>query len=527
MKKVLVADEIAREGVELLRGRGGFDVEVTTGLKEDALCERVRDCAAVIVRSASRITRKVIAAAPRLQVIGRAGIGVDNIDVEAATEHGVVVMNTPEANAVSAAELALAHLFSLCRKLPAADRAIRAGEWKRAQFMGTELSGKTLGVVGFGNIGRIVAQRAQGLKMNVLGHDPFVTREVFEASGVTPLDLDQLVAASDFITLHCPLIDSTRHLFDAARMANMKRGARLINCARGGLVDEQALCAALQSGHLSGAALDVFEKEPPGTSPLFELPNVEFTPHIGASTEEAQYAVGVEIARLIAAYLSNGEAVSAVNLPRIRGEQAARLRPYLDLAVRLGRLLGRMAPGAPAQIELSLHGAAADLDTHAVAVEALAGFLREHHAIPVNRVNALHVARRQGIAVSESRSEEAHDYVSLVALTGHFGAESIRLVGTLFDERHPRLVRINNYEIEAALEGHLLFTRHDDRPGVVGALGAVLGDAGINISRMHIGIAADSDKAVAALGVATPLAEELMQRVRAIPAVNKAIQISL
>jgi D-3-phosphoglycerate dehydrogenase len=527
MHRILVADDIARDGVDYLQSQPDCSVEVMLGLKEPELCERVREVDALIVRSATRVTRNVLAAAARLKVVGRAGIGVDNIDVTAATELGIVVMNTPEANANSAAELAIAHLFSLCRRLPAADRSVRAGEWKRMQFTGAEVAGKTLGIIGFGNIGRIVAARGLGLKMRVLCHDPFVTAGVFEEQGLTAADLDTLLAQSDFVTLHCPLIEATRNLLSAEKIAKMKPAARLINCARGGLVDERALYEALKSGHLAGAALDVFEQEPPGASPLFELPDVEFTPHLGASTAEAQYAVGVEIAQMTAAFLRNGETASAVNLPRMSSEQAARLRPYQTVAQQLGRLLARMAPTPLEHLEVSLHGQAAALDPKPVAVEALIGFLREHHAVTVNRVNAAHIARQQGIVVSESRSEGTHDYVSLLRVSGRFGSERITLAGTLFDERHPRLVRINDYELEVVLEGHLLFTRHQDRPGVVGALGALLGDAGINIARMQIGLAPGSDQAVAALGIATPLTDEQLARVRAIPAVNKALQISL
>ena len=527
MKKVLVADDIAEEGVDYLRSQPGIAVDVRLGMKEPELCERAVAYDAIIVRSATKITRKVLEAAKQLKVVGRAGIGVDNIDVDAATEQGVVVINTPDANAVSAAELAIAHLLSLCRRLPAADRSVRAGEWKRSLFTGTEVTGKTLGVVGYGNIGRIVAARALGLKMKVVAYDPFVTKEVFADHGVTPLDVDELLAISDFVTLHCPLVDATRNLLSRERIAQMKPGARLINCARGGLVDELALRDALQSGHLAGAALDVFEKEPPGGSLLFELSNVEFTPHLGASTEEAQYAVGVEIARMIAVYLQNGDVTSAVNLPRIDSEQAERLRPYFDLARRLGRLLARMVESPLNQLEVSLQGLAAELEARPVATEALVGFLQEHHTRPVNRVNALHVAKRHGISLSESRSPQTHDYVSLIVVTGHAGAEAIALTGTLFDERHPRLVRINNYELEAMLEGHMLFTRHDDRPGVVGALGTLLGNEGVNISRMHLGLAPGSDKAIAAIETTTPLSDALMQKVRAISAVNKAMQITL
>ncbi len=527
MHKILIADDIAEEGVAHLRSLAGTTVEVRFGLNERELCERVMDCDAIVVRSATKITRKVLEAARRLKVVGRAGIGVDNIDVEAATELGVVVINTPDANAVSAAELAIAHLLSLCRKLPAADASVRAGNWKRSEFTGTELTGKTLGVVGYGNIGRMVAARALGLKMKVVANDPFVTREVLAEHGVTAMDLDELLASSDVITLHCALVDATRNLLSRERIARMKPGARLINCARGGLIDEAALHDALKSGHLAGAAFDVFAKEPPSESPLLALPNMQFTPHLGASTQEAQHAVGIEIARMIGRYLADGEVTSAVNLPRVQGEQAERIRPYLDLACRLGRLLACMVSEPVRRIEVSLQGSAADFDARPIAAEALVGFLREHHTRPVNRVNALHVARRQGIALSETRSPQTHDYVTLIVVTTESAGERLAIAGTLFDERHPRLVRINNYELEAMLEGHMLFTRHDDRPGVVGALGTLLGNEGVNIARMHLGIAEGSDKAVAAIETATPLSEALMQKVRAIPAVNKALQVTL
>ena len=527
MVSILVADEIAEEGVVFLRNQTGYRVEVRTGLKEAALCECAADFDAIIVRSATKITRPVFEAAKNLKAVGRAGIGVDNIDVDAATEHGVVVINTPDANAVSAAELALAHLFSLCRQLPAADSSVRAGEWKRSRFSGTEITGKTLGVIGFGNIGRIVATRALGLKMNVIAHDPFVSAEIYADLGVTPLPLEALLAQADFVTLHCPLIEPTRNLLNPERIALMKHGARLINCARGGLVDEAALHEALVSGHLAGAALDVFVTEPPGASPLFALGNVEFTPHLGASTEEAQYAVGVEVARLISAYLDHGEVVSAINLPRIAGEQAGRLKPYQDLAHRLGRLLARMVDAPVNRLEVSLQGAAGELESRPVATEALVGYLQEHHSRPVNRVNALLVAKRQGIAFGESRSLATHDYVSLIVVSGESDGEKIVLTGTLFDERHPRLVRINDYEIETGLSGDMLFTRHEDCPGVVGALGMLLGESGINITRMHIGSAAGSPYAVAAIETSTPMDDALMQKVRAIAAINKAIQVQL
>jgi D-3-phosphoglycerate dehydrogenase len=527
-RRIFVADQIAHEGVEFLRSQAGLEVDFTTGLDVAGVIERVRDCEALIVRSATRVTAEIIAAAPRLRVIGRAGIGVDNIDVEAATERGIVVLNTPDANATTTAELAVAHIMSLSRHLPAADASTRAGKWERSKYMGTELTGKTVGIIGYGTIGRIVASRCLGLKMHVVTYDPYVTREVVEDDGVECMGLDELLETADYVTLHCPLNDSTRNLIDAQRFARMKAGARLVNCARGGIVDEAALHEALRTGRLAGAALDVFEQEPPAGSPLLALPNVVMSPHLGASTTEAQVATGVEIARQVAAFLQSGEAVNAVNLPSVSAEEMRRLRPYQELAVRLGRLLAMMLPGPIGKVEVSLLGRAAELDAHAIAVEALVGLLNERLSVPVNPVNACHNARRQGISLTESRSEQSHGYLTLVRVIGHGDdSRSVTLEGTLFDEQHLRLVRVNDYELEAFLEGNLLLTLHEDRPGVVGALGALLGNANVNISRMQLGLAPAVCRALAVLEISERLSEALLAQIAAIPAICEVHQITM
>ncbi|MCC7412589.1 MAG: phosphoglycerate dehydrogenase [Gammaproteobacteria bacterium] len=526
-KKVFVADSIADEGVQYLRAQPDIEVDFAPGLDAAAVAARMTDVQALIVRSAVKVTAGIIAAGGSLRVIGRAGIGVDNIDTEAATDHGVVVMNTPDANATTTAELAVAHLLSLSRHLQRADASVRAGEWKRSAFVGAEVSGKTVGIVGYGTIGRIVAVRCQGLKMRVVAYDPFVTREMFVNDGVEAIELDALLTQADYVTIHCPLNDKTRNLIDAAQLETMKPDARIINCARGGIVNEQALYDALAAGRIAGAALDVFEVEPPKGSPLLGLANVVFTPHIGASTAEAQVAVGVEIAKQVVTYLRTGEPINAVNLPPISSETLRRLRPYQELAHRLGRLLDLMLPQPIEHVELSLHGRAAELDSHPLVAEAMVGLLGTRLSSPVNRVNALHVARRQGIGITESRTEETHGYVTLIKLSARANGEQVSLAGTLFDERHPRLVRINDYEIEAFLEGNLLLTRHADQPGVIGALGGILGDEKVNISRMQLGMVPGSDKAVAVLEISRPLPEPVLARIAALPAVGKVGQISL
>ncbi|MGR8918163.1 MAG: phosphoglycerate dehydrogenase [Gammaproteobacteria bacterium] len=528
MFKVFVADKLAPEGIAALEQYPELEVDFSPGLSVEDAIPHARDADAIIVRSATKIRGELLAAAERLKVVGRAGIGVDNIDLDAATERGVVVLNTPDANATTTAELAIAHMFSLCRSLPAADESVRAGKWERNHFLGTEVSGKTVGIVGFGTIGRLVAERCRGLKMRVVGYDPFVTAETFEEHGVEKAEIDELVHVADFVTLHCPVTEGTRGLFSRERLEAMKPGARLINCARGGLVDEQALVDVVESGHLAGAALDVFENEPPGESPLFGVDKIQFTPHLGASTHEAQTAVGVEIAHQIAAFLIRDEVINAVNVPSIAPDKLARLGPYMDLAQKLGRLGCRMTDEPMSDVEIGVFGEASRLDTHPIASSAMVGLLCEHHSVPVNPINALHLARRQGIRVTEVASADSRDYLSLIRLTATAGGQSVCLEGTLFDERHPRLVRINRYEVEAPLEGHLLVTRHADQPGVIGTLGEILGRRGINISRMQVGVADDGTQmAIAVLAVDRSLDEETMNLIAGIAAVDKAMQIGL
>ncbi|RME33508.1 MAG: phosphoglycerate dehydrogenase [Gammaproteobacteria bacterium] len=528
MYRVLVTDRLAEEGLEILRAQTSIEVEVATGLSEEELIGRIGDYDALLIRSGTQVTAPVLEAGrPRLKVVGRAGIGVDNVDLEAATELGVIVMNTPDANAVTTAELALAHLFSVSRHLPQADRSVREGRWERGRFMGNEISGKTLGVVGFGTIGRIVAERALGLKMEVLAHDPFVTAEVFERHGVRGAGLDELFTAADYVTLHTPLNDHTRELVNAERLALMKPGAFLINCARGGLVDDQALAEALREGRLAGAALDVFQNEPPTGSPLLELENCLFTPHLGASTREAQVAVSVNLARQVATFLESGEAVNALNLPRLSADELRRMRPWLDLAGALGRLLAHLSPAPLQQLEVTACGQAAELDLGALSAEALVGLLGEALSIPVNRVNVTRLARRQGIAVTEARSEDSPDYHGLLRLEGRAGEHSVAVAGTLLGGAHPRLVAIDDYEVEAVPEGCLLITRHEDRPGVVAALGTLLGEARINISRMQVGTAEGREEAIALIGISRPLEAQELEQVAAIPAVHTACQVEL
>jgi D-3-phosphoglycerate dehydrogenase / 2-oxoglutarate reductase len=527
MKKILISDKLAEAGINYLHDQSDIQLHIETGLNEEGLCGIIGDYDALLIRSDTKVTKKVLQAGTRLKLIGRAGIGVDNVDLAAATEQGVIVMNTPDANATTTAELAIAHMMSLSRHLPAADRSIRSGKWERARLMGSEVAHKTLAIVGFGTIGRIVAQRGLGLKMRVIAHDPFVTPEIFENLSVESMELDELLIQADYLTLHCPLIEKTRGLIGRTQLTMMKKEAMLINCARGGLVDEDALCEALKTGQIAGAALDVYEHEPPANSPLLELDNIVFTPHLGASTTEAQVAVSVEIARQAVTFLKTGEAVNALNLPRLSAEELKKSREFMTLANILGKVLVNLATHPLEKIEVALFGRAAEVEARPVSVAALIGVLSEHVSTPVNRVNAENIARRQGISLIESKTEETQDYLSLIKVTGHYADQGITLAGALLGGRHPRLVSIDQFDLEVVPQGTLLITRHEDRPGVISAISAVLGDANINITRMEVSTADEQQQAMAVISVSEPLTDDLLQQLCGIGAVHKATQINL
>lgn len=527
MKKILISDKLSEAGINYLNEQPDIQIHIETGLNEDSLCNIIGDYDALLIRSDTQVTQKVLQAAKRLKLIGRAGIGVDNVDIAAATELGVIVMNTPDANATTTAELAIAHLMSLSRHLPTADRSVRAGKWERSRLMGSEVAHKTLAILGFGTIGRIVAQRGLGLKMNVIAYDPFVAPEIFQDLGVEPVNLDELVSRADYLTLHCPLIEKTRNIIGKAQFAMMKKEAMLINCARGGLIDEEALYDALKTGIIAGAALDVYENEPPASSPLLELDNIVFTPHLGASTTEAQVAVSVEIARQAVTFLKTGEAINALNLPRLSAEELKKSYEFMKLATILGKVLVGLSPHPIEKLEVALFGRAAEVEMRPVSVAALVGMLSGQFSTPVNRVNAENIAKRQGISLIESKTEEPQDYISLIKLTGHSANQSISLSGVLLGGRHPRLVCINHFDIEVVPEGTLVVTQHDDKPGVISAISAVLGNANINITRMQVGTADDQQQAMAVISVSEPLTDALLQQLCGIPAVQKATQIVL
>lgn len=520
--KVLVTDRLGEDGLAHLEGRPSLQVVVAIGLEPEALLSHAADAEGWIIRSGTTITRELIEAAPKLRVIGRAGIGVDNIDIEAATERGVVVLNTPDANATTTAELAIAHLFSLSRHLPRADRSLREGRWDRSRLMGSEVTGKTIGIVGFGTIGRIVADRCRGLRMKVLAHDPFVAPELMAELGAQSADLERLLAESDYVTVHVPKNAHTANLLDETRIAGMKPGARLINCSRGGIVDEGALLAALERGHLAGAAIDVFEKEPPGAHPFLERDDVVATPHIGASTLEAQAKVSTAICEQVAAFLEEGEIRNAVNLPSLRAEDAERLAPWARLGRRLGSILAELAPWPVEELLVELAGRASEFDVRPISAEVITGLLTGRLDVPVNRVNASMLAKKQGLLVRESRADGVRGHVSLLTVRSKGPAGELSVAGTLLDERSPRLVRIGEFPLDIALVGPLLITRHDDKPGAIGAVGSALGESGVNITAMTVGTSVAGEVASAVLCVAEEPPQEALDRVRALPTVHDA-----
>jgi D-3-phosphoglycerate dehydrogenase len=515
MPKVLIADELSPRAVAVFAERG-IDADVATGLKPEALVARIGVYDGLAVRSATKVTAALIAEAPRLRIVGRAGIGVDNIDVPAATQRGIVVMNTPYGNAITAAEHAIAMMFALARQIPAADRSTQAGKWEKSRFLGVELSGKTLGVVGCGNIGAIVADRAHGLKMRVIGYDPFLSKERAIDLGIERVSLDELLARADFVTLHTPMTEGTRGMLDAKALKKLKPGARLINCARGGLIVEADLAAALDTGHVAGAAIDVFVDEPAIQNPLFGRDNVVATPHLGAATAEAQENVAVQIAEQMADFLLTGAVSNAVNMPSLSAEDARRLKPYMKLAEQIGSFAGQLTESEIKSVAIDYEGAIADLNIKPLTATALTGLLAPQLA-SVNLVSAPVICRERDIRVSETLQPEPGDYQMLMRITVAGESSSRSIAGTVFAGDKPRLVSVEGMRLEAELGEHVLFVRNLDKPGFIGALGNALGAASINIATFHLGRTGSGQDAICLIEVDQPLTPALLDTVRALP----------
>ena len=527
MKRVLVSDSMASEVAEILGNAPGIKVDVITGMKPDELKAVIKDYDALIVRSATKVTAEIIEAATKLAAIGRAGAGVDNIDIPVASNRGIVVMNTPGGNTITTAEHAIAMMVSLARKIPQATASMKAGLWEKNKFMGNEYCNKTLGVIGLGKVGTVVADRAIGLKMNVIAHDPFISPEVGEKMGVTMVGLDELYANSDFITVHSPLSSETRNLVNAEAFAKMKNGVFLVHCARGGIVNEKDLYDALTSGKVSGAAIDVFEEEPTKNMDLIGLENVICTPHLGASTDEAQTNVAIAIAHQIAAYFATGEIKGAVNFPSVSADVMAVIRPYLDLAEKLGTFQAQLLTGALQEVTIEYSG---DLLNHNVApitVSLIKGLLEPILTETVNFINAPVIARERGIKVIEVKSTETKDYTNMIVLTVKTPKEVSQTAGAVFGKDDPRIVRINEFSVEIVPEGYILAVSNDDRPGVIGNLGTTLGDNKVNIARLHLSRNAQAKKALVVLNTDSPVGPDVLDKLRKLPHVVSVTPIKM
>jgi len=518
--RVLISDKLSAAAVEIFKTRG-IEVDVKTGLKPEELLEIIKDYDGLAIRSNTKVTAAVLAAAPRLKVVGRAGIGVDNVDVEAATARGVVVMNTPFGNAITTAEHAISMMMALARDIPQASSSTHAGKWEKNRFMGVELYGKTLGVIGCGNIGSIVADRALGLKMKVLAYDPYLSEERARDLGVEKADLDTIFARADFITLHTPLTDNTRGIIGANSFAKMKKGVRIINCARGGLVNEAELKVAIESGQVAGAALDVFEEEPAKANALFGMEKVICTPHLGASTNEAQENVALQIAEQISDYLLSGAVTNALNMASVSAEDAPKLKPYMRLSEELGSFAGQLVQSGLKAVTAEYAGAVAALNTRPLTSILLKGLMSPLME-SVNMVNAPAIARERDIKVTEVKHDQNDFYQTLITLTVTTDKGKATVSGTLFGGNLPRLVDIDSIHIEAEIGSHMLYVTNTDKPGFIGALGTTLGQAGINIASFHLGRSKSGGDAIALLQLDQAVSDDLLAKVKALPHVKQA-----
>ncbi|WP_293572933.1 phosphoglycerate dehydrogenase [Phaeobacter sp.] len=506
--KVLVSDKLSETAVQIFRDRG-IDVDFLpdVGKDKDKLASIIGQYDGLAIRSATKVTEKILEAAPNLKVVGRAGIGTDNVDKDAASKRGVIVMNTPFGNMITTAEHAIAMMFAVARQLPEASASTHAGKWEKSKFMGVELTNKTLGVIGAGNIGGIVCDRARGLKMKVVAYDPFLSAEKAAKMGVEKLELDELLARADFITLHVPLTDQTRNILSKENLAKTKKGVRIINCARGGLVDEAALAELLTSGHIAGAAFDVFSVEPAKENPLFGLPNVVCTPHLGAATTEAQENVALQVAEQMSNYLLDGAVENALNMPSVTAEEAKVMGPWIKLADHLGSFAGQMSDEPVLAINVLYDGVVADMNLEALNCAVIAGILKSVNP-DVNMVSAPVVAKERGIKISTTNQDKSGTFDGYVKVTVVTAKRERSVAGTVFSDGKPRFIQIKGINIDAEVGAHMLYTTNEDVPGIIGALGRTMGDNAVNIANFTLGRSDAGGEAIALLYVDEPVPAE-------------------
>ena len=526
--KILVTDSLAPEGLEIFKNADGFEVDVKIGLKPDELKKICHAYDGWVIRSGTKITADLIEAATNLKVIGRAGVGYENIDADAATKKGIVVMNTPGGNNVTTGEHTIALMMALARHIPQAVASLKSGKWDRNKFVGVEMCNKTIGVIGLGNVGRIVAERAAALRMKVIGYDPFIAAENIARMGVEPGTLEDIYAKADFITVHVPLTTDTQGLINKAAFAKMKRGVRIINCARGGIIEESDLAEAILQGRVAGAALDVYADEPPPPDhPLLRLDQIITTPHLGASTDEAQLNVAIAVAEQMVDFLARGVVRYAINVPSVSPELLNVLRPYLTLAEKLGSLHAQMAGVLPNEVQVEYRGDVTQYNLAPLTLAVLKGLLSPVMEFAVNYVNAPILARERGIKIVESKGEEATDFASSIIVRAKNGKESLEVEGAIFAAKHPRIVRVNSFYLEAVPEGYILVLQNKDVPGVVGAVGTILGNHGLNIAGMELGRSEKGGNAISFTHVDEAVSKKALDELRALPQIVSATLVKL
>lgn len=527
MFKILVSDKLSEKGLNILKENKEFKVDVKTGLKPAELKSIIGDYDALLVRSSTKVTKEVIEAS-NLKVIGRAGVGLDNVDLEAATNKGIIVMNSPSGNTISTAEHTMSLILSLSRNIANADKSMKTGAWDRSKFIGVELYNKTLGIIGLGRIGQAVAKRAMSFCMKVITYDPFLSKELVEKLGVECVDLEKLFKESDYITCHVPLTDETKNLISAKQIAMMKKGVRIVNCARGGIVNEEDLAKAIEEGKVAGAALDVYNEEPPKNSPLLKFDSVVLTPHLGASTEEAQINVAVEIAEQVRDALLGRGIRNAANFPSVDPETYKALQPMFNLAEKIGLLMGQLAEGRINDVEVEYSGEIAKFDITPLTMSVLKGLLTPMLQDTVNFINAISLAKERSIKVKEEKSTDLEDFINLITLeTKTENGQSLKVAGSLFTKKDPRIVKINDFYVEAIPQGHMLIIYNQDKPGIIGNLGTLLGKHNLNIAGMTFGRLKKGGKAITVLNVDNHVPTEVLQKIKKLKYINEVRPIKL